>query len=503
MSELIVPWDEHNQNLVAHVHPSDWANPEPAAKYNLVVIGAGTAGLVTAGIASILGAKVALIERHLMGGDCLNSGCVPSKALLHAAHVYGVVRDAGETAVRVPDGTTVDFPAVMERMRRLRAHISPNDSAERFRNMGTDVFLGAAKFVGEDTVEVSGKTLRFKRAIIATGGRAAAPPIPGLDEVSYLTNETLFSLTELPRRFAILGGGPIGCEMAQAFARFGSEVSLIEMSDGVLPREDKDASAVVQASLVKDGVNLMLNTKVSRVEKHEQGVKVVVSTDGQDDELVADQFLVAAGRTPNVEGLGLETVGVEYDKHGIKIDDRLRTTNKRIFAIGDVASKHKFTHAADFMARTVVRNALFPGTSDVSKLIIPWCTYTSPELAHVGLSENDAAAQNIPIDTFTQSMDDVDRAILEGETEGFVKIHCKKGTDKILGATIVAGNAGDMISMITMAMKQKIGLGSIASVIHPYPTQAEAIRKLGDEYNRTRLTSFAKGLFKKWFSWTR
>ncbi len=503
MSKLIEPWDAHNQDLVSKVHPPDWTNPEPAKKYNLVVIGAGTAGLVTAGVATVLGAKVALIERHLMGGDCLNSGCVPSKALLHAARVAGVIRDADEAGVRVPDGTIVDFPAVMQRMRRLRAEISPNDSAERFQKMGTDVFLGDAKFTGDDTVEVAGKTLRFKRAVIATGGRPTAPPIPGLSDVPYLTNETLFSLTELPKSLAILGGGPIGCEMAQAFARFGSEVTLFEMSDSILSREDKDASAIVQSSLQRDGVNLLLGSKVNRVEKHHDSVKVFVTVDGQEREVIAERMLVAAGRAPNVEGLGLETVGVEYDNHGIPIDQALRTTNKRIFAIGDVASKYKFTHAADFMARTVVRNALFPLTSDATKLIIPWCTYTSPELAHVGLSEREAEEKNIAIDTFKQSMEDVDRAVLEGETQGFVKIHCKIGTDKILGATIVASNAGDMISMITMAMKQKIGLASIANVIHPYPTQAEAIRKLGDEYNRTRLTPFKKGLLQRWFSWIR
>jgi pyruvate/2-oxoglutarate dehydrogenase complex dihydrolipoamide dehydrogenase (E3) component len=500
----VLPSDEYNQQLVANVHPPDWVNPTPSGRYNLVVIGAGTAGLVTAAGAAGLGAKVALIEKHLMGGDCLNVGCVPSKALLAAAHVAGVVRDATEFGIHVPEGTSIHFPAVMARMRRLRASISPHDSAARFRELGVDVYLGAARFADSQAVEVGGQTLQFKRAVIATGGRASAPPIPGLDQVAYLTNETVFSLTELPRRFGVIGAGPIGCEMAQAFARFGSAVYVVEAMHGVLPREDRDGAAIIQRSLQRDGVKLLCCGKKTTVSAASDGIRVTLDSHGEHYDIVVDQLLVAVGRAPNVEGLDLEAGGVQYDaKTGVKVNDRLQTTNRRIYAAGDICSRYQFTHAADFMARIVIQNALFAGRKKVSSLTIPWCTYTSPELAHVGLSAAEANERNIPIDTFVQPLSGVDRALLEGESDGFAKVHTQKRSDKIVGATIVARNAGDMISEIMLAMQHGIGLKKIGGTIHPYPTQAEAIRKLGDQYNRTRLTPLAKSLFEKWLAWTR
>lgn len=500
----VLPEDVHNQTLVSHVHPPDWVNPEPAPRYNLVVIGAGTAGLVTAAGAAGLGAKVALVEKHLMGGDCLNVGCVPSKALIRASRAYADVRDASGFGVKIPPGVQVDFAAVMERMRRLRAEISLNDSASRFRDLGVDVFIGEGQFTSSDTIQLNDRTLRLKKAVIATGARAAAPAIPGLDEVDYLTNETIFSLTELPKRFAIIGAGPIGSEMAQSFARFGSDVYLIEATHGILPREDQDAASIVKESLLRDGVKLLCCGKKTTVSKVGDGVRISVSSHEREYEIVVDQLLVSVGRTPNVDRLNLEAASVEYDKRtGVEVNDKLQTTNPRIYAAGDICSRFKFTHAADFMARIVIQNALFMGRAKASALTIPWCTYTSPEIAHVGLSEHEANDQNIPIDTFVQKFAEVDRAILEGETDGFVKVHTKKGSDRILGATIVARNAGDMISEITLAMKHRIGLKKIASTIHPYPTQAEAIRKLGDLYNRTRLTPFIKMLFQRWLAWTR
>lgn len=500
----MLPHDEHNARLVADVHPPDWVNPEPAGRYNLVVIGAGTAGLVTAAGAAGLGARVALIERHLMGGDCLNVGCVPSKAIIGSARVAATVREAGAFGVRVPEGVGVEFPAVMERMRRLRAGIAPHDSAARFRDLGVDVFLGQGEFSGRETIQVGGQTLRFKKAVIATGARAAAPPIPGLDEVDYLTNETVFSLTELPARMAIVGGGPIGCELAQAFARFGSEVFLIETNDSVLHREDRDAAAIVEAALRRDGVQLLYRAKQMQVAATDRGVRIQLESQGEGHDLEVDRLLVAAGRAPNVEGMNLEAAGVEYsERSGVQVDDKLRTTNKRIFAAGDVCSKYKFTHAADFMARIVIGNALFFGRGKVSQLVIPWCTYTSPEVAHVGLSEADAERDGVAIDTFRQEFAEVDRAILEGETSGFVKIHARQGKDTILGATIVAAHAGDMISQVSQAMRNGVGLKGLANTIAPYPTQAEAIRKLGDQYNRTRLTPLVKTLFEKWLKWRR
>lgn len=499
----VPPYDVHNQALVANVHPLDWQNPEPATRYNLVVIGAGAAGLITAAIGAGLGARVALVERDFLGGDCLNVGCVPSKALILAARAAADVRDARRFGIEVPPGTRVNFSAVMERMRRLRAAISPKDSAERYRDLGVDVFLGSARFSGPKTVDVDGKTLRFRKAVIATGARARTPEIPGIAEAGYLTNETVFRLTELPRRLAVLGAGPLGCELAQAFARFGAQVTLLANHPHIMPREDRDASAIVQAALIRDGVQLLLSCDVLRVETR-GSEKVIYLKEAAQPPLVVDEILVGIGRAPNVEGLNLETVGVNHDpQRGVTVDDCLRTTNPRIYAAGDICSPYKFTHAADAMARLVIQNSLFPGRGRLSALTIPWCTYTDPEVAHVGLSEADARAQGINITTFLQPLHDVDRAILDDESDGFVKIHVRAGTDKILGATIVARHAGEMISEITLAMVGGLGLSTLSKTIHPYPTQAEAIKKAADAYQRTKLTAFVKGLFEKWLRWQR
>jgi pyruvate/2-oxoglutarate dehydrogenase complex dihydrolipoamide dehydrogenase (E3) component len=504
MTVEVLPRDEYNTRLVANVHPPDWVTPEPPARYNLVAIGAGTAGLVTAAGAAGLGARVALVERDLLGGDCLNVGCVPSKALIRAARAAAQVRDAAQFGIHVPPGVRVDFAAVMERMRRLRAGISAHDSAARFRGLGVDVYLGQGAFTGPNTVEVAGQTLRFRRAVIATGARADQPAIPGLAEAGFLTNETVFSLTELPPRLAVIGAGPIGCELSQAFARFGSRVHLLGNHPQILPREDRDAAEPVAKALQRDGVELTLSCQISRVEKrgHETVVHVVCG-EGQ-REIVVDALLVGAGRVPNVEGLDLDAAGVRYErKQGVWVNDRLQTTNPSIFAAGDICSRFKFTHAADAMARLVIQNALFKGRARASALIIPWCTYTDPEVAHVGLYEHEAREQGIAFRTFTQELHDVDRAVLDGEDEGFVKVIVDTRGDRILGATIVAAHAGEMISEVTLAMVGRLGLRTIASTIHPYPTQAEAIKKVGDAHNRTRLTPFVKWLFEKWLSWSR
>ena len=494
------PLDEHNQVLVGNVHPQDWENPEPKGRYHMVVIGAGTAGLVTAIGAAGLGARVALIERNLMGGDCLNSGCVPSKALIRAAHTAASVRDAGQFGVHVAEGaSTVDFGQVMERMRRLRAGISAHDSARRFSDLGVDVYLGQATFTGRRQVRVGDQTLEFAKACVATGTRARVPPIPGLDQAGALTNETVFTLTELPRRLAVIGAGPIGVEMAQSFARYGSQVTLIEGGPGLLTREDRDAAAVVESSLRRDGVSLLFGTKAAAVATNQGELLVKVESEGDagPGEVRVDRILVAAGRVPNIENLGLEAAGINSDRRaGVLVDDSLCTSNPHVYAAGDICSVYKFTHAADAMARIVIGNALFFGRSKASALNIPWCTYSDPELAHVGLSESQAAERNIAIDTYRTEMKAVDRAVLDSEAEGFVKIHCKRGTDKILGATIVARHAGEMLSEVTVAMAAGAGLRTIASTIHPYPTQAEAIRKTADAYQRTRLTPTVQRLLK-------
>jgi len=500
----VLPRDEYNGRLAANVHPPNWVNPDPAPRYNLVVIGAGTAGLVTAAGAAGLGARVALVERELLGGDCLNVGCVPSKALIRAARAAAQVRDAAQFGIHVPPGVRVDFADVMGRMRRLRAGISAHDSAARFRGLGVDVYLGQGAFTGANTVAVAGQTLRFRRAVIATGARADRPAIPGLAEAGFLTNETVFSLTELPPRLAVIGAGPIGCELSQAFARFGSRVHLLGNHPQILPREDPNAAEQVAKALRRDSVELTLSCQISQVEKrgHEQVVHVVCA-EGQ-REIVVDALLVGAGRVPNVEGVGLDAANVRYDrKEGVWVNDRLQTTNPSIFAAGDICSRFKFTHAADAMARIVIQNALFKGRARASALTIPWCTYTDPEVAHVGLYEHKAQERGIAFRAFTQELHDVDRAVLDGEDEGFVKVIVAARGDRILGATIVAAHAGEMISELTLALVGCLGLRTIANTIHPYPTQAEAIKKLGDAYNRTRLTQTVKWLFQKWLSWTR
>lgn len=496
--------DPLDAELLAHARPADWVNPVPVGRYNLVVLGAGTAGLVCAAGAAGLGARVALIERDRLGGDCLNSGCVPSKALLAAARAAAAVRDAGRFGIQVPAGVRVDFPAVMARLRRLRAELAVNDSAPRFRGLGVDVFLGQGRFVGPRTIEVSGQRLDFAGAVIATGARAARPDIPGLESAGYLTNETIFSITQLPPRLAVIGAGPIGCELAQAFARLGSRVTLLANHERILPHEDARATAFVEQSLRRDGIELVLRCQVQQAQR--QGMETVLSvvSAGQARQVRADAVLVGVGRTPNVEGLNLEAASVEYDQHnGVKVDDRLRTTNPRVFAAGDICSRFKFTHAADAMARIVIQNALFLGRARVSALTIPWCTYTDPEIAHVGLHEDEARAQGLAVDVFEQDFRQVDRAVLDGEAEGFARVLVKKGSQRIVGATIVARHAGDLIAEISLAMTARLGLKTLASTIHPYPTQAEALKKLGDAWNRTRLTPWLKNLFQRWLRWSR
>ena len=505
---LVLPQDQYNQELVNNVHPPQWRNPTPSGRYNLVIIGAGTAGLVTAAIASALGAKVALIERHLMGGDCLNVGCVPSKGVIRAAKAWTAVKEAEQFGVHISGEVKRDFGAAMARMRKIRARISHVDSAHRYTKLGVDVFIGNGRFTSSSTIDVDGATLQFTKAVICTGARATAPPIPGLANTAYLTNETIFSLTELPPRLGVIGAGPIGCELAQSFARFGSQVFLVEAMHGILPNEDRDAADIVEQSLLRDGVQLMCCGKDLNIRSTNGAKHLSVDSHGKQYDIPVDEILVSVGRSPNIEGLELEAVGVEFDKTGVKVNHRLQTSNPKIFAAGDICSPFKFTHTADAQAQIVIQNALFPhpfglGYGSTESLVIPWSTYTQPEIAHVGLYEKDAKAKNIPIDTFTFPLNEVDRAILDGEDEGFARVHVKKGTDTIVGATIVASHAGDMISEFTLAMKGGLGLNTIASTIHPYPTQAEVIKKTANAWRKTTLTEEKKQFLRKLFSWTR
>lgn len=503
VDKMVLAGDPHDKKLVENCHPPGRVNPIPTGKYNLVVVGGGTAGLVSAAGAAGLGAKVALIERNLMGGDCLNVGCVPSKGVIRASRAAHEPRSGAEFAVVLADEPKINFPAAMERMRKLRADISEHDSVDRFTELGVDVFIGSGRFVGPSEIEVEGKKLQFGHAVIASGARAAEPAIPGLSESGFYTNETIFTLTQLPRRLAVIGAGPIGSELAQSFQRFGSEVALITDGAEILPKEDHDAAAIVRRQIEKDGVRIITGAKVERVTGKGTGKNLSLNVGNRKLELECDAMLIAIGRTPNLENLGLDEAGVSYTARGIDVDERLRTTNRRIFAAGDICSRYKFTHAADAMARIVIANALFLARRKVTDLVIPWCTYTDPEIAHVGHYEKDANVAGYDVATLTQSLSEVDRAILDGETDGFGRVHYDKKTGKILGGTIVARHAGEMIGELTLAMVAKQSVGVLSSTIHAYPTQAEVLRKIGDAYMRTKLTPTVKKIFEKWLAWRR
>lgn len=452
----VIPHDTHNQTLVNNAHPADWQNPTPDGRYNLLVIGGGSAGLVAAVGAAGLGAKVALVEKHLLGGDCLNAGCVPSKTILRSARAVGDIRRAADLGVHVSGPVQVDFPAVMERMRRIRADISYHDSAQRFKGLGIDLYLGDGQFTGKDTFVVDGRPITFRKAVIATGARAA----------------------------------------------FGSQVTVFDIMPTMGGLRDPEGLALVRTALEADGIHFCLESQTQNVEVV-GGEKVLTFTHaGETKTLAVDEILLAAGRRPNIEGLNLEAAGVEYSKKGVSVNDRMQTTNSAIFGAGDVAIPAQFTHTADATARIVLQNALFLGRKKYSNLIIPWTVYTDPEIAHVGLFDHEAEAQGIAVNTFTWHVTETDRGRADGE-EGFVKIYVKQGSDKILGATIIARHAGEMISEITTAMMAGAGLSTLSQTIHPYPTQAEIIKKAADAWNRTRLTPTVAKLFNTWLRWQR
>lgn len=500
----ISPQDEYNQSLIANVHPVDWKNPEPAGRYNLVVLGAGTAGLVCAAAVAALGGKAALVERHLLGGDCLNTGCVPSKTILRSSRFYADLRKAELFGASVADQPGVDFAAVMERMRRVRARISRHDSVQRFQQMGVDIFLGQGRFSGPQGIEVDGKSLRFKKAVIATGSRAAVPEVEGLNEAGYLTNETVFNLTKRPDRLLVIGGGPLGCELAQAFRRLGCQVTIVQQEVQFLPREERDAAQILADTFEREEIGVYINTKVKRVEVLNGSKAVHLESEGKKTVVEVDQILVGVGRVPNVEGLDLESAGVQYDReNGVVVNDYLQTTNSQIYSAGDVCLPLKFTHMAEATARIVVQNALFLGRKKLSALTVPWCTYTEPEIAHVGMYVEEARKKGIQVKTFTIPFHEVDRAITDSEDEGFVKIHVRAGSDRILGATVVGRHAGELIHAVSLAIVAGIGLQDIAGVIFPYPTKAEAIKKAADAYMRSRLTERVKKWSTRWLAWTR
>jgi len=491
----------YDRELIDNVRPPGWRNPRPRDPYHLLVIGAGPAGLAAARGAAALGATVALVERDLLGGGCLNYGCIPSKPLIRTARVYADMRNADKYGACVPGDIQVDFAMVMERMRRIRARLSRVDSAQRLVESGIDVFFGGGRFVSGNAVDVDGTRMRFKKALVATGSRAMLPTIPGLAEAGYLTNETVFDLTTLPASLLVIGGGPIGCEMAQALARFGSRVAIAHGAPLFLPKEERDAAQMVSDALARDGVEVHLNTKAVQV-KVEFGKKHVETiNDGNSATIAVDHILTGIGRAPAVGGLELQAAGIGYDDQtGIHVDDFLRTSNPRVYAAGDVCLEHQFVDTAVASAHIVVRNALLPGRKRMSALTIPWCTYTDPEVAHVGLYVKQARERGIPVKTYTVPMHDVDRAIADGEEDGFAKIHVRDGTDTILGATVVARHAGEMINGITLAMVAGIGLSTVARVIHTYPTQADAIKMAAEAYTSSSASSFGQWLARRWIN---
>lgn len=500
---ILPPMDEYNRELLSRVHPSDRVDPRPADGYDLVVIGAGTAGLViAAGAAGLdIGLKVALVEKNLMGGDCLNFGCVPSKCVIRSSRILGELQKAKALGIDIPEPIPVDFPKVMARTRKVRAEISYHDSVERFQKLGIDVFLGSARFLGDDRIEVNGQILRYRKAAIATGTRAARPAIAGLETAGFHTNETIFSLTELPGRLAVIGGGPIGCELAQAFHRLGSRVILFHKHVHLLNKEDTAAAEILHDTFTREGIELILPAGVQRVEKTAGGKVIHYTRDGRAESVVVDEILVGAGRVPNVEGLNLEAVGVKSDaRAGVIVNDYLQTANPKIYAAGDICTHWKFTHAADAAARIVLKNLFFSpfglGRYKLGDLVMPRVTYTDPEIASVGLNEGEARSRGIEVSTLEIPLSSVDRAMTDGETEGFVKILHVKGSDRILGATIVSSHAGETISEITAAIVHKIGLNGLSQVIHPYPTQAEGIKKAADAYRRSLLTDNTKRFLK-------
>ena len=482
-----------------NVCPTGWRSPKPRPVYHLLVIGAGPAGLVAARAAAALGAHVALIERHQLGGVSLNDGCIPSKALIRTGRLLADMRNAANFGVTPPPEVACDFRAAMRRMRRITARISRTDSAMNLAREGIDLFFGTARFTGPDTADVDGLSFRFKKALIATGARSMLPEIPGLAEAGFLTNETVFDLEELPRSLMVIGGGPLGCELAQVFARFGSRTLISHSEPLFLPQEERDAAQMVSDALARDGVEIHLNSTATKVSMDGGQMVVELVNDGNMATTRVDAILTGIGRVPAVQGLNLKAAGVAYDDEaGVHVDDFLRTSNRRIFAAGDVCLAHQFTNTAAASARIVVRNALFLGRDRMSALTIPWCTYTDPEVAHVGMYVKEARQRRTPVKTFTIPMHDVDRAIADGEEEGFVKIHVREGSDKILGATIVARHAGEMINSISMAMVAGIGLRGLARIVHAYPTQGAAIRQAADAYMATQLTRRMVDLARRW-----
>jgi pyruvate/2-oxoglutarate dehydrogenase complex dihydrolipoamide dehydrogenase (E3) component len=497
----IAPPESPAQEHVSQVPAPDSKSPTPRGRYHLIVVGGGTAGIAAATGAVALGARVALVEKNLLGGDRLHCGSVPLVALLRSAQAAYDATRGDEFGFSLPKPPHVDFAEVMDRMRCLQADLNLQHSAARLTSLGVDVYPGSARFTGRNSLEVEGQTLEFSRAVVCTGGQAKAPSLAGLEEIGYRTSETIFSLQELPKRLVVLGAGSFGCEIAQAFRRFGSEVHLVSRSTGILSKDEPAAARLVQEQFEREGIRLHLGWTAMTAEKTGDSKSLILERRGEKKKIIADEIVVAAARRPNVDGLELEVAGVDATPQGIVVNDRLRTTNPKIFAAGDATGKSQFAAAADAMAQVCLQNSLFFGWRRLSSLVVPRCTFTDPEVAQVGLTSAEAQRQGILLDTYQSEMKDVDRAVLDGETQGFVQVHCRRGTGRIVGATIVARRAGEMIGEITLLMTKRLSLRSLAVTNHCYPTQTAALERIADSYSRHQRTPFVMRALQRYFSW--
>ncbi len=458
-------------------------------RFDLAVIGGGTAGLVTSAVSAGIGARTALVERHRLGGECLWTGCVPSKAILRSAAVLAAVRRAADYGLRASG--EADFAEVMARVRRTIAAIEPHDSPERFRGLGVDVVEGEARFLSPEEAEVGGRRVRAKRWVVATGSRTAIPPVPGLEEAGYLTHETVWALERLPASMLVLGAGPIGAEIGQTFARLGSRVTVVGSGAQVLEREDPEVAEVLRRAMEREGVAFRLGCRAEAV-RLEGGERVVELSSGE--EVRAEVVFVATGRRPNVEGMGLEAVGVEVGKGGIVVDERLRTTARNVWAAGDVVGPYRFTHVADYHGRLAAPNALFPVGRKVDYRVVPWCTYTEPEVARVGVTEAEARERwGDAAGVFRYRHDSLDRAVCDGEPDGLTKLVTDpKG--RLVGAHVVGPRAGETIHEAVLAVRHRLKLSDLSGMIHVYPTYPESIRRGADAYLRAK---FSGGVARK------
>lgn len=472
---------------------------------NVVVIGAGSAGLVSSIIAAGAKAKVILIEKHRMGGDCLNTGCVPSKAIIRSARIADYIKRAAEFGIDGAKGK-VNFPKVMERIQSVVKAIEPHDSVERYTSLGVECVAGEAMITSPWTVQVGERTITTRSIVLATGARPFVPPIAGLDQVDYLTSDSLWDLRELPKRLLVLGAGPIGCELAQSFARLGAQVTVVDQAPRIMPREDEDVAELVMERFTREGVRVLTGYKADSFERDEQGGVLHVQGESDRQALPFDKVLIAIGRKANVEGFGLEALKMPLSPRGtIEVNEYLQTVYPNIFACGDVAGPYQFTHMASYQAWFAVLNALLGGLKKfrINYKVVPWATFTDPEVARVGLSEQEAKEQGIEYDLTRYGIDDLDRAIADGEAHGFVKVLTAPGSDRILGATIVGYHAGELLTEFVLAMTHGLGLKKIAATTHIYPTLSEANRFTANAWRSARIPTKLLPWAERFFRWRR